>query len=148
MTGEVQQIQEVAEQVRPVLGLWIAFSVGVAVHVLKVAGAAVRTKRFKSRISFFLFYWDAIGARTLLQCGIFWLWISNPDFLQSALGKFGVQLNIELPVAKGTALLFGYFGDSIIKWVADKIPWFRKELPRLNEGQTIAMPAVNPNLKP
>jgi len=116
--------------------IWLLYASGQMVHILKRAGMAVRsrTNSIHSRLEFILFFWDSLLVRVVLCVGLFWVVLSNPRALAALLSLVGVDLAIEVPVSRGTALIFGYFADSILDWLVSKIPWLERELPSWNSS--------------
>lgn len=113
--------------------LWGLFAAGAVLHVLKRAGYAVRSGKFVSRGAYLRHYWDALLIRNVMESILFLTWISRPELLQRVLAFVGASVG-DLPIAHGTAFVAGYFGDSVLDWLAEKIPALRKELPEVNGG--------------
>ncbi|MBI1750474.1 MAG: hypothetical protein HY234_03650 [Acidobacteria bacterium] len=114
--------------------IWMLYLLGQFVHILKRAGMAVRSKRnsIHSRIVFIAFYWDALLVRIVLCAGLFWVLQTNPRGLTNLFALLGVNIGADISVDLGSALIFGYFADSVLDWLVSKIPILQKELPALN----------------
>ncbi len=95
---------------------------------------AVRSKSncIHSRRAFIAFYWDALLVRVALCTGLFWVLLTNPRGVARILSLLGVNIAADISVDFGTALIFGYFADSVLDWLVSKIPFLQKELPALN----------------
>jgi hypothetical protein len=115
------------------LSLWLCFALGQFTHVLKRAGMAVRsrTNTLTSRREYLRFYWDALLVRSLLCAALFWLVQRQPALLAQVAAAFGAA-PVELPLTGGTALVFGYFADSILDWLVSRVPALGRELPSVN----------------
>ncbi len=115
--------------------VWLLYLLGQFVHMLKRAGMAVRSKsnRIRSRFEFIAFNWDALLIRVVLCAGLFWVLLTNPRGLTRILSLLGSDLTVDVSVDLGTALIFGYFADSVLDWMVSKIPFLQKELPEWNE---------------
>jgi hypothetical protein len=115
--------------------LWTLFVFGQSLHILKRAGMAVRSKTnsIRSRVEFVAFCWEALLVRLVLCSGLFAALQTNPHGLTKLLTLIGVQISAEIPVDPGTALIFGYFADSVLDWLVSKIPVLQKELPTWTE---------------
>lgn len=114
--------------------IWALYLVGQFLHILKRAGMAVRSKSnsIHSRIEFIRFSWDALLVRVVLCAGLFAALLTNPSGLSKLMALLGAGIAANISVDAGTALIFGYFADSILDWVVSKIPMLQKELPTLN----------------
>jgi hypothetical protein len=114
--------------------IWALYLLGQVLHVLKRAGMAVRSRSnsIHSRIEFIAFYWDALLVRLMLCAGLFAALLTNPRGLTKLLGMLGAGINADISVDTGTALVFGYFADSVLDWLVSKIPMLQKELPAWN----------------
>ena len=115
--------------------IWALYLLGQFVHILKRAGMAVRSKsnRIRSRSEFISFNWDALLIRVVLCSGLFWVLLMNPRSLTRIFTLLGAGITADIPVDLGTALIFGYFADSILDWVVNRIPFLQKELPAWND---------------
>ncbi len=121
--------------------IWVLYLLGQFVHMLKRAGMAVRSKsnRIRSRIEFIAFNWDALLVRVVLCAGLFWVLLTNPRSLTRILNLLGSDLTADVSIDFGTALIFGYFADSVLDWVVSKIPSLQKELPALHKPRNPAL---------
>lgn len=111
--------------------IWTLYLMGQFVHILKRAGMAVRSKsnRIATRLEFIAFNWDVLLIRVVLCAGFFWVLLTNPHGLTRILTLFGAGIPADVSVDLGSALIFGYFADSVLDWIVSKIPWLQKELP-------------------
>ncbi|HEV8384005.1 MAG TPA: hypothetical protein VGQ11_03970 [Candidatus Acidoferrales bacterium] len=111
--------------------LWTLYLSGQLVHVLKRAGMAVRSKsnRIGSRREFIAFNWDALLVRVVLCAGLFWVLLTNPRGLTRIFMALGTNFTADVSIDLGSALILGYFADSILDWMVSKVPWLQKELP-------------------
>lgn len=114
--------------------IWTLYLLGQIVHILKRASMAVRSKSnsIHSRFEFIAFYWDVLLVRVVLCAGLFWVLLTNPRGLTKLFAMLGAGFTADIPVDLGTALIFGYFADSVLDWLFSKIPMLQKELPALN----------------
>ena len=114
--------------------IWALYLVGQILHVLKRAGMAVRSKSnaLRSRVAFIAFCWDALLVRLVLCAGLFAALLTNPHGLTKLFGMLGAGINADITVDPGTALILGYFADSVLDWLVSKIPMLQKELPTWN----------------
>ena len=110
--------------------LWALFALGQSLHILKRAGMARRGGR--SRREFLQFYWDALLIRMGVAGGLFWVLLSNPQAIAKMFALVGLTLTAEIPLGHGAALIYGYFADSALDWLAEKVPFLRKEIPRVD----------------
>ncbi len=112
--------------------LWLPFAAGQAIHVLKRAGMMVRSPHngVQTRRAFVQLYWDALAVRAALCAAVFWMVVDQPELLSSVAGVLGFSGRLELRLNAGTALIFGYFADSILDWAVSRIPIFQKEVPQ------------------
>ena len=115
--------------------IWVLYLLGQFVHILKRAGMAVRSKSncIRSRIEFIAFNWDVLLIRVVLCAGLFWVLVTNPRGLTRIFMLLGAGITADISVDFGTALIFGYFADSILDWVVSRIPFLQKELPAWND---------------
>lgn len=115
--------------------IWTLYLLGQLVHIQKRAGMAVRSKsnRIRSRVEFIAFNWDVLLVRVALCAGLFWVLLTNPRGLTRIFLLFGAEIPADISVDLGTALIFGYFADSVLDWIVSKIPWLQKELPAWND---------------
>jgi hypothetical protein len=113
------------------LELWLPFAAGMAIHVLKRAGMTVRSpsNAVRSRGEFLKIFWDVLVVRATLCAALFWMVLEQPALLARIAHIFGTAQVFELRLNPGTALIFGYFADSILDWVASHISIFQRELP-------------------
>ncbi|MCL5287870.1 MAG: hypothetical protein M1453_07755 [Acidobacteria bacterium] len=116
------------------LVIWALYLLGQILHVLKRAGMAVRSKSnsIRSRWEFVVFFWDALLVRVLLCAGLFAALLADPSGLTKLLASLGSGVTADITVNPGTALIFGYFADSVLDWLVSKIPMLQKELPAWN----------------
>lgn len=114
--------------------IWALYLIGQFLHVLKRAGMAVRSKSnsIRSRMEFVVFSWDALLVRVVLCAGLFAALLTNPHGLTRLMAMLGAGIAADISVDPGTALIFGYFADSMLDWLVSKIPMLQKELPALN----------------
>jgi hypothetical protein len=107
------------------------FLAGQALHILKRAGMAVRSKSnpIRSRREFLRLFWDVLLIRTVLCASAFWVALQNPQSLARLTHTWELPPDLSLRWSAGTALMFGYFADSIFDWIASRIPIFRREMP-------------------
>ncbi len=114
--------------------IWILYLLGQIVHILKRAGMTVRSKStsIHSHFEFIAFYWDVLLVRVVLCAGLFWVLLTNPRGLTELFAMLGAGITADISVDLGTALIFGYFADSVLDWLVSKIPMLQKELPALN----------------
>lgn len=113
------------------LELWLPFAAGMAIHVLKRAGMTVRSQNnaVRTRGEFIKIFWDVLVVRATLCAALFWIVLEQPALLGRLAQFFGTAQILELRLNSGTALIFGYFADSILDWVASHVPIFQRELP-------------------
>ena len=76
-----------------------------------------------------MFSWDALLVRLLLCAGLFAVLLTNPRGLTKLLALLGAGISVDISVDPGTALILGYFADSVLDWMVSKIPMLQKELP-------------------
>lgn len=114
--------------------VWALYLLGQCVHILKRAGMAVRSKSnsIRSRSAFVAHCWDALLVRLVLCAGLFWWLLADPRSLARVLALCGVHLAPDFSMGLGTALIFGYFADSVLDWLVSRIPILQKELPAVN----------------
>jgi hypothetical protein len=114
--------------------IWALYLLGQLLHVLKRAGMAVRSKSnsIRSRVEFIVFSWDALLVRVVLCAGLFAALLTNPHGLTRLFALLGAGITADIFVDPGTALIFGYFADSVLDWLVSKIPMLQKELPAWN----------------
>jgi hypothetical protein len=114
--------------------IWALYLLGQLLHVLKRAGMVVRSKSnsIRSRIEFIVFSWDALLVRVVLCAGLFAALLTNPHGLSKLLAMLGAGISADVSVDPGTALIFGYFADSVLDWLVSKIPILQRELPTWN----------------
>lgn len=115
--------------------LWTLFVLGQALHVMKRAGMAVRSKAnsIQSRVQFVAFCWEAVLVRLVLCSGLFAALQTNPHGLTKLLNLVGVAASVDISVDPGTALIIGYFADSVLDWLVSRIPLLQKDLPAWTE---------------
>ncbi len=121
--------------------IWALYLLGQFLHVLKRAGMAVRSKSnsIRSRIEFIAFSWDALLVRVVLCAGLLAALLTNPRGLTKLMAMLGAGITADISVDPGTALIFGYFADSVLDWLVSKIPMLQKELPTLDESSRPAL---------
>jgi len=114
--------------------IWALYLVGQFLHILKRSGMAVRSKSnsIRTRMEFIVFSWDALFVRVVLCAGLFAAFLTNPSGLTKLMAILGAGIAANISVDPGTALIFGYFADSMLDWLVSKIPMLQKELPALN----------------
>ncbi len=114
--------------------IWALYLLGQLLHVLKRAGMAVRSNSnsIRSRMEFIAFSWDALLVRIVLCAGLFAALLTNPHGLTKLLAQIGAGITADISIDPGTALIFGYFADSVLDWLVSKIPMLQKELPAWN----------------
>ncbi len=95
---------------------------------------AVRSKSnsIRSRREFVAFFWDVLLVRVLLCTGLFAALLTNPRGLTKLFALLGSGIAADITLNPGTALIFGYFADSVLDWLVSKIPMLQKELPAWN----------------
>lgn len=115
--------------------VWTLYLLGQLIHILKRAGMAVRSKsnRISSRLEYVALHWDALLVRVVLCAGLFWVFLTDPQSVTRVLVLLGAGLTADLPVDGGSALIFGYFADSVLDWIVSKIPLLQKDLPAWND---------------
>jgi hypothetical protein len=118
------------------LSLWLCFALGQATHILKRAGMAVRSPQnaLRTRREYLRLHWDVLAVRALLSAALFWLLEGRPDLLAALPAIFGAP-PAELPLTGATALILGYFADSVMDWLVSRVPALQKELPTANGWQ-------------
>jgi hypothetical protein len=123
-------------QLHTMVMIWALYLLGQLLHILKRAGMAVRSKSnsIRSRIEFIEFSWDALVVRIVLCAGLFAALLTNPHGLTRLFALFGAGITVDIFVDPGTALIFGYFADSVLDWLVSKIPMLQKELPTWDES--------------
>jgi hypothetical protein len=111
--------------------LWLMFLAGQGVHILKRAGMCVRSpaNAVTSRRQFVRLHWDALLIRGALCAGIFAVALDEPALLSRLAGAMGVSADLSLRMNPGTSLVFGYFADSVLDWLASHIPVLQREVP-------------------
>jgi hypothetical protein len=121
--------------------IWALYLLGQFLHVLKRAGMAVRSKSnsIRSRIEFIAFSWDALLVRVVLCAGLLAALLTNPRGLTKLMAMLGAGITADISVDPGTALIFGYFADSVLDWLVSKIPMLQKELPTWDESSRPAL---------
>ena len=114
--------------------IWALYLLGQFLHILKRAGMAVRSKSnsIRSRVAFITFSWDVLLVRVVLCAGLFAALLTNPHGVTKLIGMLGTGIPVDISVDSGTALIFGYFADSVLDWLVSKIPMLQKELPACN----------------
>ena len=115
-------------------GIWALYLLGQLVHILKRAGMAVRSKSnsIHTRFEFIAFQWDVLLVRIVLCAALFWVLLTNPHGLTRIFRLVGADVPLDISVDLGTALILGYFADSVLDWLVSKIPMLQKELPAWN----------------
>ena len=116
--------------------LWLCFALGQAVHILKRAGMAVRSKKDppRTRREFLRRHWDAIAVRAALCSALFWLAKQRPELLALLAAAIGAP-PVELPLTGATALIFGYCADSLLDWLVSRVPSLQKDLPEMEDAR-------------
>ena len=114
--------------------IWLFYLLGQLLHVLKRASMAIRSKSnsLRSRAAYIAFCWDALLVRLVLCAGLFAALLTNPRAVTKLLSGLGVSISADIPMDPGTALIFGYFADSVLDWLVSKIPMLQKDLPAWN----------------
>ncbi|HWQ03151.1 MAG TPA: hypothetical protein VNL38_01605 [Candidatus Nitrosotenuis sp.] len=115
--------------------LWLCFALGQAVHILKRAGMAVRSKKnpLRTRREFLRRHGDAIAVRAALCSALFWLLKQRPELLAQFLLALGAP-PMELPLTGATALIFGYCADSLLDWLVSRVPSLQKDWPGVEDA--------------
>lgn len=115
--------------------LWLLFAAGQTAHILKRASMAVRSKTnsIRSRREYFVFCWDILLIRIALCSSLFCWALYRPDFIRHLVELLGVNLQVDFRIDTGTALVVGYFADSILDWMVSRIPLLQRELPPVSD---------------
>jgi hypothetical protein len=116
------------------LVLWVAFMAGQLLNVLKQAAMAIRNPHnpVKTRRDYVYRNWDILVLRGAVGVLLFWTYKTWPDGLTMLLAHFGVQFNLNLPLIPPVALGLGLASDFCLDWVAVKLPFLQKDLPRID----------------
>ncbi len=116
--------------------LWAAFTVGQILNMLTQAYNVVKDKgnTVDSYKHFFGFFFVPLIVRYFLCLAIFLLWATSPDFMQSAMAKFGWSTDVKVPIVGATALIFGFLCDYVLDLIVKKIPFLGKRIPTLEEA--------------
>ncbi|MGA2475560.1 MAG: hypothetical protein ABSF73_02960 [Terriglobia bacterium] len=111
------------------LFLYLAFVGGEILHVLKRASlAAQSTTNHYTILSYIKFNWPVFLVRGALGLVLFSLWLHSPAILSF----LGLTVPTAFPETKAVAFGFGYFADSFLDYVGQKIPWWGREVPTAN----------------
>jgi hypothetical protein len=115
--------------------LWLLFCAGQAIHVLKRAGMAVRSKNnpIATRREYLARHWDVLLIRAVLCAALFWFARTRPAFLLHLLSFTEGAAPATLPLDTGGAFVFGYFSDSVLDWVVSRVPVLQRGLPPTGE---------------
>lgn len=122
------------------LELYGFFAAGQALHVLRRASAAIQSAKnpIKSRREYVSKFWDVLLIRGVFAGCAFWGWFSHPDLFVKLTGY-----DIQMPAGPVAALLFGLCSDLVLDWVSQKLPWLKREIPTVPNGDA-AMPPAPP----
>ena len=107
----------------------LLFTVGFANHTYKAASVAVQKKAIDSKREWLIKYAYVLLSRYGVVLALFCLYATNPALLDQALGWAGFKESYSLPVTKPISYIMGYFSDSILDFIAKKIPFLSHELP-------------------
>lgn len=126
------------------LWLWLWFTVGIAVYMLKRAYYLVTGPNpvANSYTEFIGKCWIPLLVRGVVDAGIYWLTF-YPDLFNAAIKSTGwnFQLHSPFPEYAVVALFFGLAVDSIVDFAVTKIPYVRDWLPQMPPP---LKPPVNP----
>lgn len=115
--------------------LWALFLVGHGLHILKRASlsAASPISGTKTRLQWLRTNALSLSIRLFVNASAFSYWIAHPDAATHAISTVGVPLNLTLEPGYATAAMFGLSADSMMDWVAAKVPFLQKEIPAAAE---------------
>jgi len=134
------------------LYFWLNYLLGAIIHILVRGRSASQSKGYKTIDIWIRTYWVVLLARTILGGGLFALWVTGKGQVAAAMGAklLGLEFTIpNIPVNGPTAFFFGYFVDSILDWLCNKVPFLRREIPQLNNGALLLpVPQQGPLSKP
>jgi hypothetical protein len=113
------------------LPLWVLFTAGHGLHVLKRASlsASSRLSGTRTRIEWMKNNALSLGIRFFVNAAAFSYWIAHPDIATHIASSFGTPVNLTLEPNYATAAMFGLSGDSMVDWAAAKVPVLQREIP-------------------
>ncbi|MGA2475559.1 MAG: hypothetical protein ABSF73_02955 [Terriglobia bacterium] len=110
------------------LFLYMAFVGGQILHLLKRASQAARSTTNHYTILSYKFSWPVFLVRGALNLVLFSLWLHSPWILSF----LGLTVPTAFPETKAVAFGVGYFADSFLEHVDQKIRWWGREVPTAN----------------
>jgi hypothetical protein len=117
-----------------VVGLWLCYFIGQALHVLLRATAIVRSPQsgITSYRQFLSVHGAPVAVRVFIATmGLIW-WAENPQAVADLFQKLGIGGGVGesvFPLNAATAGLYGYFADSLLDKLGIFIPQFQKDVP-------------------
>lgn len=120
-----------------VVGLWLCYFIGQALHVLLRATAIVRSPQsgITSYRQFLKMHGAPLAVRIFLATMGLILWAGNSEIITSLFQKVGLGESV-LPLNSATAGLYGYFADSLLDKLGIFIPQLQKDVPPAPNGGT------------
>lgn len=116
--------------------LWLAFFAGAAVQTFYWADRAVRVKKkFPTLRAYFAFYAFPLLKRGFITGLIFWAWVGNPDVLTKAFALAGITVDLDIPRVGVVAGMLGLGSDFLLHQLWVRVPFLRKEVPRLDDEE-------------
>lgn len=101
---------------------WIFYAIGQISHLIQKADHDISDPQ--NKISGWHQYFRVRGPTiqsTLVLCTAgFLFWLEKPDAMNGVLSHVGLALP-NLPLTKATAIVYGYFSDSIVMSIAGKV---------------------------
>ncbi|MGA8142921.1 MAG: hypothetical protein WB987_03405 [Candidatus Acidiferrales bacterium] len=115
--------------------LWGLFAAGHGLHVLKRAtlSAESRLSGTKTRVEWLRTNALNLAIRVFVNGAAFSYWMAHPDAATHLISSVGFPVNLTLEPGHATAAMFGLSGDSMMDWVAAKVPFLQKEIPAVNQ---------------
>jgi hypothetical protein len=111
--------------------LWALFLAGHGLHVLKRASLSAKSRisGTKTRVEWLQTNALNLSIRLFINASAFSYWIAHPDAATHAIGTIGFPVTLTLEPGYATSAMFGLSADSMVDWIAAKVPFLQKEIP-------------------
>lgn len=117
---------------------WLLYIAGQVLHILIRASYSIANQNnpIHTLKGYFKAYWAALTSRVFIETMMFWMWIGNPQWAMSIVHKFGLSMDVTIPVSPALAGIYGFSADVVLDFVTSKIPGLKGQIPDAPNGNS------------